>query len=392
MQTLLLAGWMLATFGCLRPIVASINYLSAQPYSKRLLKLIHVVLLGSAAIITLVGFAVFAIRLLSPEAIPASPLELGYVGVGVLLTSWWLADAIRWQIACRTDLDEERHIRRMSWKETLQGHPEASRWLGLPGNEVLLLEVAQRSIRCEGLPAAASGLSIAHFSDVHFRNGMPLDYFRGVFEELARLRPDVYIFTGDLHDDPECLRWVSELFGSLHAPLGCYFVLGNHDWYADAVQARIVLEDAGWIDLAGRVLPLRDPSGEIVIAGTEFPWMGDLPPLFLSPEGRFRILASHTPDLWKWASQNGVNLMLAGHTHGGQIRLPILGPVFAPSVYGVRYAGGLYKEGSMSLHVSRGVSGRDRLRFGCTPEITRFVLKCSPRVELAKASPAEASH
>ncbi|QDV31723.1 putative metallophosphoesterase [Planctopirus ephydatiae] len=392
MQILLLAGWIIATFGWLRPIVAAINYLSAKPYSRQTLQWIHGVLFVCAGVVGIVGTAVFSIRLLSIEPLAPSILETGYLICGVGLVGWWVADVIEWQRACRRSVDEECHLQRLSWKNALQHHPGASRLLGLPGNEVLMLEVAQRIIRCEGLPEVASGLSIAHLSDVHFREGMPLEYFRAVFEELGRLRPDLYIFTGDLHDDPDCLRWVPELFGSLHAPLGCYFVLGNHDWHADHVNARIALEDAGWIDLAGRVLPLRDPSGEIVIAGTEFPWMGDLPPFASMPDNRFRILASHTPDLWRWAVDQHVHLMLAGHTHGGQCRLPILGPVFAPSVDGVRYAGGLYKKNSMYLHVSRGISGKDRLRFGCLPEITRFVLKCSPRTELTRPKAAEASH
>ncbi|MCA9227240.1 MAG: hypothetical protein KDA47_16570, partial [Planctomycetales bacterium] len=78
-----------------------------------------------------------------------------------------------------------------------------------------------------------------------------------------------------------------------------------------------------------------------------------------------------------WARQHGFDLMLAGHTHGGQIRFPWLGPVIAPSLYGAKYASGVFYEAPTLMHVSRGVAGLEPIRLNCRPEISRLVLRCS---------------
>jgi predicted MPP superfamily phosphohydrolase len=89
----------------------------------------------------------------------------------------------------------------------------------------------------------------------------------------------------------------------------------------------------------------------------------------------FRILLSHTPDNYPWARANAVDLMLSGHNHGGQIRLPLFGAIHTPSSFGTKYAGGTFWEAPTLLHVSRGVSGRHPWRWNCLPELTRLVLR-----------------
>ena len=90
-----------------------------------------------------------------------------------------------------------------------------------------------------------------------------------------------------------------------------------------------------------------------------------------------RILLSHSPDQLAWAREQGFQLMLAGHNHGGQIRLPMIGPIVTPSLHGVKYASGVFDESPTVMHVSRGISGDQPLRWNCPPELTRVVLKCS---------------
>jgi len=103
--------------------------------------------------------------------------------------------------------------------------------------------------------------------------------------------------------------------------------------------------------------------------------MGRLPDVSAAPRDAFRLLLSHTPDNAYWADRSGFDLMLAGHNHGGQVRLPLIGPVFMPSRYGRKFDAGAFQIGRMLLHVSRGVSGKHPYRFGCTPEITKIVLR-----------------
>ena len=98
----------------------------------------------------------------------------------------------------------------------------------------------------------------------------------------------------------------------------------------------------------------------------------------MPPDGRraVRILLSHSPDQIQWARARDFDLMLAGHTHGGQIQLPVIGPLIGQSRYGVRYCCGVFHVPPTLLHVSRGLSGVQNLRINCRPELTKLVLKC----------------
>ena len=93
-----------------------------------------------------------------------------------------------------------------------------------------------------------------------------------------------------------------------------------------------------------------------------------------NPQSAFRILLSHSPDQLPFAQAHSCDLMLAGHTHGGQIRLPWLGALISPSWYGWRYAGGTYHVPPTLMHVSRGLSGKQPIRLNCPPEIALLVL------------------
>ena len=93
----------------------------------------------------------------------------------------------------------------------------------------------------------------------------------------------------------------------------------------------------------------------------------------------FVLLVSHSPDVAESLGGTPVDLVLAGHTHGGQIRLPVLGPVYAPSLYGCRFASGVFWMDPTLLYVSRGISGREPIRYNCVPELTKLVLRCGNR-------------
>ena len=103
--------------------------------------------------------------------------------------------------------------------------------------------------------------------------------------------------------------------------------------------------------------------------------MGEHPDFSGAPEDAFRLLLSHTPDHIHWARSQGIDLMLSGHNHGGQIVLPVVGPVYSPSRYGCKYSAGVFWEDPTLLYVSRGVSGRHPLRYNCLPEMTKLVLR-----------------
>lgn len=247
----------------------------------------------------------------------------------------------------------------------------------LPGNECFQLEINERTLPCPRLPPAWDGLSLAHFSDLHFHGPVSRDYFELVFREIAGLNADVALFTGDLVDSMDLLPWTQTTLGQLHNPLGRFFILGNHDWYQQPRLIRHMLQEQGWVSLAGAVCPLERNGSRIYLSGSERPWMGRTPQSDDLPADAFHIHLTHSPDGIVWARRHAVDLALAGHTHGGQIKLPLLGPVYSPSFFGCQYADGLFREEHRWMHVSRGVSGRDPVRYRCRPEITKIILRRS---------------
>lgn len=278
--------------------------------------------------------------------------------------------------------------------QSLIGPGRASVLARLPRNQQFTLEINLKTFHLSRLPASWDGLTIVHFSDLHLRGTVARRYFEEVVHEAQALQGDLLAFTGDLLDSTACLDWIPATLGRLSAPLGCYFVLGNHDWYLPVLaDIRSMLRDHGWVDLAGQVVEIRggelpssrfeDGNGRLarsarpplVLAGNELPWMGTAPELSRAAPEAFRILLSHSPDQIDWARRHGVDLMLAGHTHGGQIQLPVLGPVYSPSRYSCRYAAGEFWRPPTLLHVSRGISGREPIRYRCRPELTKLVLR-----------------
>ncbi|MFP6613093.1 MAG: metallophosphoesterase, partial [Pirellulales bacterium] len=115
--------------------------------------------------------------------------------------------------------------------------------------------------------------------------------------------------------------------------------------------------------LAGNELPWFPPAADMSTANSR----GDDSQLL-------RIVLAHSPDQFVWARQHDADLMLAGHTHGGQIRLPVIGAIVSPSRYGTRYACGAFFEPPTVMHVSRGISGTVPVRHNCPPELTKLVL------------------
>ena len=247
----------------------------------------------------------------------------------------------------------------------------------LPGNEIFQIEVSQKTLLAPRLPAEWDGLSILHLSDLHFIGTLDLPFF----EEVARLageqQADLVVFTGDLLDNQRLAEWLPATLGRLSAPLGCYFILGNHDWYLEPEPIRAALVALGWHDVSGRSETIDYRGRKLSIGGSERPWMGNHPDFDAAPTDAFLLLLSHTPDNLPWARRQNVDIMLSGHNHGGQVVLPLFGPVYSPSVYGCKYAAGVFWEPPTLVHVSRGISGRHPLRWRCRPELTKLILRAS---------------
>ncbi len=251
-----------------------------------------------------------------------------------------------------------------------QGEGPHQGMLKVPGNQVFTLEANEKKFIFPDLHKDLDELTILHLSDLHFIGTLDLPYFEAICERAASWNPDLIVFTGDLLDKQELISWLPHTLGKLRAPLGCYYILGNHDWHLECGPIRQQLLELGWQDCAGRVREVKYHNGTIHIGGDERPWMGNAPAFDAGESESFKLLLSHTPDNFPWAQQQGIDLMLSGHNHGGQVVLPIIGPLYSPSKYGVRYANGEFYSAPTTMHVSRGVSGKHPLRINCRPEIT----------------------
>jgi len=250
----------------------------------------------------------------------------------------------------------------------------------MPGNEALELDIAERALEVARLPAALDRLTIVHLSDFHFTGRVGKPYFQELVRLSNELEPDLVAITGDLVDDSDYIDWIPHTLGRLTSRFGTYCVLGNHDSVVDVPRLRRALLDSGLVYLGGRWLRITIRGEAVILAGNELPWfsppadMQDAPPH--SADGTpLKIALSHSPDQLNWARANDFDLLLAGHTHGGQIRLPLIGPIISPSRKGVKYVSGIFHASPTIMHVTRGISGEFPLRLNCPPEMARLILR-----------------
>jgi uncharacterized protein len=268
--------------------------------------------------------------------------------------------------------------------EALIGDGRRAWWLRLPGNEALRLRLVEGELEVAGLPPAFDGLGVVHLSDLHLDRTYTRRFFESVADAAARWEADLVVFTGDLSDDDAALDWVVPVLSRLRGRLGQFAVLGNHDYRRDLRRPVAELRRAGFTLLEGRWTRIEAGGATLALGGTSAPWGPALDPAEM-PEADLRLVLSHTPDQFYRLASWGVDLVLAGHTHGGQYRLPLVGPVLMPSVYGRRFDRGFFRRGRTLMAVSQGVGAEHPLRIGCTPEITRFILRAAQPRRLTHA-------
>jgi predicted MPP superfamily phosphohydrolase len=247
--------------------------------------------------------------------------------------------------------------------------------LRLSRNQSLSLHVASADVILPGLPCSFRPLRILHLSDLHFAPCYRRAFFEAVADEGASWEADLVLFTGDLLDDEATLDWAVPVLGKLRGRLGQYAILGNHDVLHRPGRVRRELRAAGFAVVDGRWVRIEDQGSTIALGGTSVPWGPTLDPS-ARPSSDATIVMSHSPDhfpaIARWKS---VDLVLAGHNHGGQIRVPLIGPIVMPSIYGRRYDRGFYRRGSTLMEVTQGVGGKHPIRLGCPPEIVQLTIR-----------------
>jgi predicted MPP superfamily phosphohydrolase len=234
------------------------------------------------------------------------------------------------------------------------------------------------------LPSGFEGMRIAQLTDLHVSNSVPVAYIRAVVREVNRLKPDVVFVTGDLVTRQE--GWIKEACDAvalLEAPT--YVRLGNHDygqmfyqrhWIEVSQEIESRLNSARQTLLRNKAVQLRRGDNHLWIMGLEDIWSGRFSPAqaFAGINAPAPILAlSHNPDTAAALDSYGASWIFAGHTHGGQIRVPGYGALIVP-VQDKRLQQGLYTFPKSRLYISRGVGFLARARFCCRPEVPIFTM------------------
>ncbi|MFO0935320.1 MAG: metallophosphoesterase [Gemmataceae bacterium] len=250
-------------------------------------------------------------------------------------------------------------------------------WLArLPFTCAFRVEYSSYTLKLPNLPAAWDGLTILHLSDFHFHGTPTKAFFEAVFAEIRMRWPrtDVVALTGDFLDTDQHAEWIEPLFSQLEAQEGRFAILGNHDDFHRPEFVRTELQRAGYTVLGNHWLDATIRGVRCRIVGHEGPWYLPFPEA-CSRTDVPKICLSHSPDNIYWAAEQGCAIVLSGHVHGGQIRIPVVGPIFVPSIYSRRFDSGIFDVDGSTLVVSRGLGGKEPIRFRCPPQVIRITLR-----------------
>ena len=380
---------LLALLGHAALWVAAYNRLHATGISQAACKRIRYLCAACLALIPL-GFGLWFASAGGAIVARGPCARIPWPGLSYLVLCWIMAAAtiVRWlwrkafqRPPAVLRYDRTQSVNPLGPSATASSRSEEHHFLArIPGNEALELDMAERALEVPRLPAALDRLTIVHLSDFHFTGRVGKPYFQEVVRLSNQLEPDLVAITGDMVDESDYIDWIPDTLGRLTSRFGTYCVLGNHDSLADVPRLRQALADSGLVYLGGRWLEITIRGEAVVLAGNELPWFSPAADMQDAPRGSadgrpLRIALSHTPDQLEWARANDFDLLLAGHTHGGQIRLPLIGPIISPSRKGVKYVSGIFHASPTIMHVTRGISGEFPLRLNCPPEMARLILR-----------------
>lgn len=241
------------------------------------------------------------------------------------------------------------------------------------------LVVREETIQIDNWPKELSGLRIAVLADIHAGSWfIDEKKLRTIVQRTNQLQPDLIVILGDYMtgDGRTSERIEPEVFAAIlkdfRAPFGIYSVLGNHDWWYNGMKVRRGLEQNGIKVLDDEVAQLNVRGNSLWLVGLADLWTR-VPRVEQTaekvPQGATSIALTHNPDIFPRLPQR-VPLLLAGHTHGGQVRFPFIGAVVQSSDFGKKYELGHVFENNHHLFVTTGI-GTSILpvRFGVTPEI-----------------------
>lgn len=256
---------------------------------------------------------------------------------------------------------------------------EYTRLLNPNGNHDWV-DVNQINLTLHRLPASFHDYRIIQISDLHIGTWLTIEKLEETVDIVNKYQPDLVAITGDFvsyHPD-QYIADITTRLNNLKAKDGRLAVLGNHDHWTNASMIRTHLDKSGITVLSNQIHSILRGNDRINIAGVDDYYVHkDRLDLVLEqlPTDEFTILMAHEPDFVEISSKTGVfDLQLSGHSHGGQILLPFIGPLYLPN-HGRKYPRGLYQVDGMYLYTNRGLGTAEiQVRLNCPPEITIFCL------------------
>lgn len=264
------------------------------------------------------------------------------------------------------------------------------------------IDIVHRDVYIEGLPDAFDGLAIAQLSDIHLDEFTEPFLLREAVDQINRMHPDVVLLTGDYVSyqvlDRKLTLEAAWRCASILGNIACkrkFAILGNHDLMVSAPEVSDAITSHGIPVLRNAFVPLERDGARVWLAGLDDPVVGKPDPDRAVPVSIRRLpkepvlLMCHAPDfideLARHPVSRSVALMLSGHTHGGQVRIPFVGAFRLPPG-GRKYVEGWFNVGDMQLYVNRGIGTVGvPFRFDCRPEITHLRLRttkpAAPNIE-----------
>jgi hypothetical protein len=256
--------------------------------------------------------------------------------------------------------------------------------------ERLNLEISHRRIKIPRLPRAFEGFRIVQLSDIHIGPFMTAEEIRRYVGIANGLKPDLVALTGDFVTwDPSTQSAVVDVLAGVKAPFGVYGCLGNHEMWATVEDSITYLFARRGIRILRDERALITSGGEFInLLGVDYQSRSPMGPRGqrlvreylqgvdrLMAPGTANILLSHNPNTFDRAAELGIDLSLAGHTHGGQMTLEFVHPDLSPSRLITAYVRGRFEKPGGQLYVNRGIGTIFvPIRFGSPPEITIFEL------------------
>jgi predicted MPP superfamily phosphohydrolase len=218
--------------------------------------------------------------------------------------------------------------------------------------------INEERIWLDGLPEVFSGLRVVQISDIHYGLFLPQEWLAEAVERTNRLDADIVVLTGDFVSYSRAnIGPAAEILGRLRARHGVLAVLGNHDFRVGADAVTSALRRQRIEVLRNQHVTMQLGGASLYMAGVDdYGYGADVRRAVRGiPRDAATVLLAHNPRIISLAARHGVSLVLAGHTHGGQVNLPLLGTVYGRSPERLRYKIGWDRLGTTQIYVSRGI-------------------------------------